>query len=160
MTDWRERFDRYCMPEPMSGCWLWIGPLCGAGYGRMTIGGERPGAHRLSYELFVGPIPEGLELDHLCRTRCCVNPDHLEPVTQRENGRRGFSAPAINARKTHCPEGHPLSGDNVRIDGHTRRCVTCYRAYRRRRWKLGLRVRTRAIEAEATAMGGTEGGGT
>lgn len=115
-----------------SGCWLWRGNLGASGYGRFKFVGGEAKAHRVSYELSVGPIPEGLVLDHLCRNTWCVNPRHLEPVTNRENTLRGIGAPAVNARKTHCNEGHPLSGDNLRIYvdsyGEHRRCLKCKRA--------------------------------
>lgn len=73
-------------------CWEWTGGRDGNGYGRIRVGGRQQGAHRISYELFVGPVPTGLELDHLCRLRHCVNPGHLEPVTHAENMRRGALA--------------------------------------------------------------------
>ncbi len=86
--------SRY-IPEPNSGCWLWLGELNSAGYGRISQGNNKIGkrvrslAHRVSYELAKGPVPEGFDLDHLCRVPCCINPDHLEPVTRSENNRRG-----------------------------------------------------------------------
>lgn len=108
-----------------SGCWLWTGTIDKAGYGRLSVGGRAWLAHRLSYELHVGPIPDGLELDHLCAVRGCVNPEHLEPVTPQENKRRMLAA-AITER-THCPQGHPYAGDNLFYEaGSTsRRCRTC-----------------------------------
>ncbi|MDP9224875.1 MAG: HNH endonuclease [Actinomycetota bacterium] len=85
-----------------------------------------PLAHRVAYELLVGPIPEGLTLDHLCRNTSCVNPQHLEPVTVRENVLRGMGWGAKNKRKTHCHRGHPFDAKNtLRIPGGTRKCRTC-----------------------------------
>lgn len=130
-----EREHEFCYPEPNTGCWLWAGAIDESGYGFMRD--ERtPGisksskAHRLFYERYVGPIPDGLVLDHLCRTPSCVNPDHLEPVTNEENIRRGFGAWAVNSRKVVCKNGHPLHGDNLVMSGHgTRRCLTCRLEY-------------------------------
>jgi len=122
------------IPVTESGCWLWLGATC-QGYGIVSkceaTGGKRKYAHRLSYEQFVGPIPEGLELDHKCRTRCCIRPDHLEPVTTTVNVLRGEGLAARHARKTHCANGHLLSGENVKIriqrtNGRIHRdCVAC-----------------------------------
>jgi hypothetical protein len=82
--------------------------------------------HRVVWEWLIGPIPDGLTLDHLCRNRACCNPDHIELVTMAENKRRGYSRNAINARKTHCPKRHPLEGDNLMVDKRGyRRCREC-----------------------------------
>lgn len=89
-----------------SGCWLWLASRDANGYGRFGLGARPRMAHRVAYELTHGPIAAGLTLDHLCRNRACVFPDHLEPVTQGENTLRGDGPPAINARKTQCPNGH------------------------------------------------------
>lgn len=119
--------------EIVDGHWLWTGTLQPEGYGRIGKAGRPIGAHRLSYETFVGPIPEGLHIDHLCRIPRCVNPVHLEPVTCAENMHRGTSPAALNARKTHCPHGHPYDEVNTRrrVDG-SRACRACEAAYRAR----------------------------
>jgi hypothetical protein len=103
----------------------WIVDKHTNGYGKIFAEGKNWGAHQLSYEVFVGPIPKGLYLDHLCRITNCINPDHLEPVTPRENNLRGNSVSGVNARKTHCKRGHELSTENVRIDNGTRQCKPC-----------------------------------
>lgn len=122
------------------GCVIWTAGL-NAGYGVLYVASEKAPrrAHRLSYELFVGPIPDGLQLDHLCHTRdaacpggeClhrrCINPHHLEPVTNQENARRSpHTQVGSNIRKTHCPQGHPYSGENLRFDPcGGRHCKSC-----------------------------------
>jgi hypothetical protein len=102
-------------------CWLWTAGLNG-GYGVYTIGGRPRPAHRLAYEELVGPVPDGLQLDHLCRVRRCVNPAHLEPVTSKENTRRGTAVDVIAERqrsKTHCPRGHPYAIYGITITRRT-----------------------------------------
>ena len=90
-------------------CWVWKGAPIKNGYGQYRRKGTRSCyVHRLVYEALVGPIPEGKFLDHLCRNRLCVNPGHLEIVTNRENVLRGVGPTAVNAQKTHCKRGHPL----------------------------------------------------
>ena len=106
-----------------SGCWVWTGGTKGPGYGCY----KRGYAHRVSYQVFVGEIPEGKVMDHLCRNRICVNPDHLEPVTMGENTKRGTSPPAVNATKTHCLRGHELSGENLFMAQGRRHCRQCHR---------------------------------
>lgn len=110
-----------------TGCWDWSRYVDSDGYGRVKIRGKSERrAHRAVYEELVGHIPDGMDLDHLCRNRRCVNPEHLEPVTKRENTLRGFAPTAMNARKTHCLNGHSLSGDNIYTqNGRRRQCRTC-----------------------------------
>ena len=119
-------------------CWLWTGAIVG-GYGQFWDQGKHHYAYRFLWQQLNGPVPAGLQLDHLCRVRACVNPDHLEPVTPRENNMRGESFAAVNARKTHCPRGHEFAGDNLRLmPSGSRWCRTCSKAdaterYRRRK---------------------------
>jgi HNH endonuclease len=122
-----ERFWAKVQRGEADACWLWRGSKVTKGYGRFGVGGRSVGAHRVAYELLVGPIPEGLTLDHLCRVRACVNPAHLEPVTNRENVLRGVGISAKHARKTHCNHGHELTPENTETNGNHRRCVTCRR---------------------------------
>lgn len=106
-------------------CWLWTAAIDLYGYGRFTSPNSAS-AYCFAYELCVGPVPVGLELDHLCGVRRCVNPNHLEPVTHEENCRRGSSPCAINARKTHCIRGHEFTEENtwLRSEGG-RKCRQC-----------------------------------
>jgi len=114
------------------GCLLWPRPNKSDGYSpTVRVAGKRQALHRGIYELVFGPIPEGLEIDHLCRRRACLNPVHLEAVTTKVNLLRGEGACARNARKTHCKRGHPLSGENVVIVPKGRHCRACIRIHRR-----------------------------
>jgi hypothetical protein len=119
--------DRIADKIDMTGeCWKWTAAQNGDGYGYAHFGGGMMMAHRAVWLSVVGPIPEGMTLDHLCRNRLCVNPDHLEVVTRQENTLRGVGPGAANAVKTHCPLGHPLKGSNLytRPTGW-RECRTC-----------------------------------
>jgi hypothetical protein len=102
------------------GCWVWTGTTTAAGYGQMSVLGRRQYTHRISYELFVGAIPEGLSIDHLCRVRACCNPEHLEAVTHAVNVGRGE-----RPTRTHCLHGHELSGYNLVIAKKGRLCRQC-----------------------------------
>ena len=116
-------------------CWRWTGAMMRNGYGQLGVGGKHFAAHRYCYEHYRGQIPPGLDLDHLCRNRWCVNPDHLEPVTRSENLKRGIKRGEHNRAKTHCPQGHPFSGNNLYIHPSGRRCCrrcAADRSYARR----------------------------
>jgi hypothetical protein len=118
--------------EKTDGCWLWRASCFPTGYGHFRLGDRSVYAHRHAYVLLIGPIPEGLEIDHLCRVRACVNPAHLEPVTHRENILRSPIHPhALNAAKTHCKHGHPFDDANGYLETsggrNHRRCRQCSR---------------------------------
>lgn len=121
-------------------CWEWTGAKTPTGYGTFFPTRSTPmRAYRFVWELLIGPIPEGMQIDHMCLNTRCVNPLHLRLATPRDNALRGHSRPALNARKTHCNEGHPLSGDNLRIYRNGRVCVAC-----ERRRNLAISARRRA----------------
>jgi HNH endonuclease len=127
-----DALDRFIIAD--NGCWEWVGNInTQYGYGRFPFNGHNLQAHTAVWELLVGPFPPGLDPDHLCRNRKCVNPSHIEPVTRKVNVLRGMSPNAINSRKTHCPKGHPYSGDNLVINaqyhynGKARVCKECHK---------------------------------
>ena len=137
-TPLADRFWTKVDKDGPGGCWLWTGATSTVGYGKVLgAEGRLVTAHRVAYEFLVGPIPEGCELDHLCRNRACVNPAHLEPVTGYENIMRGESVSAKNKRKTHCKRGHPLSGVNLYLrpcrGRLARQCKACGNLLRRHR---------------------------
>lgn len=123
--------ERFWPKVDASGdCWEWIAYRDQKGYGRFSVNGKSTPAIWVAWELLVGPIPVGLEPDHLCRNPSCVNVgNHIEWVTRQENGRRGQSLQARNARKTHCPKGHSYTEDNIyRLPGNPARyCKACHR---------------------------------
>lgn len=124
------------LPE---GCWVTKGP-----YAKVSFGSRGNVTlvmfYRLFYEWFVGPIPEGYEVDHLCRNPCCVRPEHLEAVPPKTNKLRSFSPWANNARKTHCIRGHEFSPENTRVEAGRRVCRTCNIA-----WKRAFRAARKAL---------------
>lgn len=120
------------------GCWIWLANKTADGYGlfhRSVEDGRSLFAHRYSYVLHFGPIPEGFQIDHLCRVPSCVRPDHLEAVTARENTLRGFGPTAMNARKAFCKHGHPFDATNTYVTNKGRRiCRICAAGIQRRKW--------------------------
>ena len=109
------------------GCWEWTAYRMKNGYGTLRVATKGWLAHRFAYQEFVGPIPDGLEIDHLCRNRACVNPDHLEAVDHRTNLMRGNTWAAANAKKTHCVNGHEFDEENTLIVPLGRNCRACHR---------------------------------
>ena len=135
---WVDRFWQKVDRGGKDECWLWRGSLH-QGYGQFALTRSITRAHRIAYELLVGPIPEGLQLDHLCRNRACVNPAHLEPVTLHENLRRGKgTGPATEAitkklqARTACRNNHEYTVENTRWESGWRHCRTCDRASKQR----------------------------
>lgn len=128
----QERFDAKYIPEPNSGCWLWIGSVNTNGYGQIQFGKKLGRAHRVSLYLDGRDIPDGLVVDHLCGNRQCVNPSHLEAVTQQENTVRGMRAHP-RKKPSHCGFGHEMVAENtyVRPDTGVWVCIECRRKHGR-----------------------------
>jgi hypothetical protein len=122
-------------------CWLWTGRVTEKGYARIRADGRAQFVHVLSYERAHGPVPAGKELDHLCRVKRCANPAHLDPVIHLVNILRGEGVCARNARKTHCPQGHPYTEENIsRTTSGGRRCRTCAQSYQAKRYQSKRKV--------------------
>lgn len=137
-----ERIQRFWRKvEKTVTCWIWKGNYYPPGYGQFSLGHNRPVyAHRFAYVLLKGPIPTGLQLDHLCRNRGCVNPEHLEAVSSQVNLLRGQGTTARHAAQTHCVNGHPFNRSNTYIHHKAnglreRKCIACIRI-RKRRYRL------------------------
>ncbi|MFG2773743.1 HNH endonuclease signature motif containing protein [Streptomyces sp. NPDC048350] len=137
MRELTDRFLDKIAPGPL-GCWDWTAHVKPNGYGQFKIAGRPQYAHRVAYELTRGRIPRGLVIDHLCRRRHCVNPDHLEVVSHRTNIRRGISPAARRARQTHCTRGHRFNRANTYLAPNgTRHCRPCA-AWRARARRQGV----------------------
>ena len=146
-----ERFNEKFVVNEETGCWEWTASFNAGGYGQFWLKGKMRRAHRVAWVLYKGFIPDGLHMDHLCHTwavaagtcdggpscphRACVNPEHLEPVTQQENIQRGGAGKYLT-EKTHCPQGHAYVGDNLYVDlSGKRQCRTCRRDHSRLRMR-------------------------
>lgn len=148
------RFWSKVLKRDGSGCWIWLGAMHRLGYGMFRVGTKTKLAHRVAYEMEVGPVPSGLQLDHLCRNRKCVKPTHLEAVTSRENLMRGQTLARKNASKTACKNGHPFDTLNTIARGESaqwRRCRICQR-------KVDRESKRRHRESNKTP--GSAGGGS
>lgn len=130
------------------GCWIWTGYVINSGYGQFCYKGRQGLAHRVSYEMNVGVIPDGLVIDHLCCVKLCVNPDHLEAVTYKENNDR---AGYYNANKTHCDQGHEYTDENTRRYPGRRYCRACERV-RASTHRVSRNAAARRIYAENKAL--------
>lgn len=130
-----KRFWSHVAMDAADECWPYVGRTR-TGYGQFWDGQRIVQAHRFAYEALVGPVPDGLELDHLCRNRQCCNPAHLEPVSGRENKLRGAGPSAVFAKRDHCRNGHPLTGDNIFPVNPAigRRCRQCDSERKRQAW--------------------------
>jgi hypothetical protein len=138
--------------EKTDGCWEWLRYCSRDGYGIFRFKGKIVKAHRWAYQSICGPIPDGLTIDHLCRNRKCVNPDHLEAVTMKENWRRGMNPMAVNARKTHCTHGHEFTPENTYSGRGRRECRECRRLDGVRR--VGIVSERRRARREAAHVKG------
>lgn len=135
--------------EITTSCWLWHGTVSRSGYGSFSIRNRDGRSHRFTYELFIGPLPSGLEIDHLCKVRNCVNPEHLEAVSHRENLLRGSGIAAINSQKTACVHGHEYNDMSTYTNSlGERRCRICKRIQNNSEQAKQVRTRRRYLLIE------------
>lgn len=126
----KKRFEDKYLINKETGCWEWQAGLDGKGYSAFCVRKRMKIGHRISYNIYVGEIPKGLVIDHLCKNIKCVNPAHMEPVTQKDNILRGEAPSSLQAQQTHCLEGHPLFGENLFITKDGKRvCRQCRKNY-------------------------------
>jgi hypothetical protein len=150
----RNRYGRPRWEVQEDGCWYWVNYVAETGYGRLNIKNTVVYAHRWVWEQLQGPIPDGLEIDHLCRVRRCVNPDHLEPVTPQVNMLRSTA----RGGETHCVRGHEFTEENTYRDKRTgwRKCRHCHRDYQQERARRGLRKsRAKSANHNVALLGST-----
>ena len=127
-----KRLMKKVIKNALTGCWEFVGSRLPSGYGILWNGNRPEGAHRIAYRLFIEDIPNGLEVDHKCNNRSCVNPDHLCLLSHKDNIRKSASIMGENFRKTHCKRGHPLSGENLFIaKSGSRQCRECMKLHAR-----------------------------
>jgi hypothetical protein len=154
----RDRFLAKIRVNKVTGCWEWTASKQPSGYGQIRSEGTTKYAHRVAYELFVGPIPEGYEIDHVCRNRGCVNPDpkHLEAVPHRINWERGNSPSAIFHKHSHCRHGHEYTTENTKYNKKTglRECRQCRRNAMNNFWRLNPAYKKQWKEARQMANPG------
>ena len=156
-----DRIWAHIVPEPNTGCWFWSGSHNNSGYARINLkttksktGWKTCYLHRVTYEMYVGPIPNGKQIDHLCRQRGCCNPEHLEAVTPQQNVARGLASAVNAAHKTHCPYGHEYNDDNTYIDSKGwQHCNECRRQRDRKRDRSRDIERQRERRREAKIYG-------
>jgi hypothetical protein len=145
-----EVIDKWTMPIPHSGCWLWMRAISTHGYAKGSLNGKVRDLHRPVYEALVGRIPTGLHIDHLCRVRHCLNPAHMEPVFQRINTLRGIAPPAEHSKQTECVHGHVFDFENTYVywdnEGFHRSCRACRNMVQRKRTR-------RIASAEGRVLG-------
>lgn len=140
--------DRHPLCPP-TGCWEHPGNGSGSHYSQISIACVNVSGHRLVYSHFVGEIPKGYQIDHLCKNQRCANFEHLEAVSPEENNRRSNSPTALNAKKTHCLQGHPYDERNTQVRPNGgRKCRKCHQEYKKRKRVYEMMQKARDLEAK------------